>query len=86
MNNEQLVGWAEPFRALVERAGAELVGVKDGEILFRANADSPICKLYPYAIRSVVDIQLALKNAREKQMASAWELTEPAVKQRGMDG
>lgn len=69
--------WAETFKLMIERAGAGLVGVKDGEILFRANAGSPICKLYLYAIRSIVDIQLALKNAREKQQASAWELPEP---------
>ena len=72
--------WAESFRLLIQRAGGELVGVRNGEILFRADADSPICSLYPFALRSVVDVQLALKNAREKHRASAWELPQPVNK------
>jgi hypothetical protein len=50
------------------------------KILFRPDADSPICSLFPFAIRSVVDIQLALKSVREKQKASMWELSETSVK------
>jgi hypothetical protein len=40
MNSEHLVGWAEPFRALIERAGGELIGVKNGSILFRCGPDA----------------------------------------------
>jgi hypothetical protein len=74
MNADETATWVETFRLMIERAGAELVGVENGEILFRADAESPVCRLYPFAIRGVVDIHLALKNARESQMASAWEL------------
>jgi hypothetical protein len=76
MNTEQLVGWAEPFRALIERAGAEFCGVKDGSILFRADVNSQVCSLYPTAIHSTQDILLALKAEREKQAAAQWEFEE----------
>jgi predicted flavoprotein YhiN len=72
MTAEQLVGWAEPFRALIERAGAELVGVKTGEILFRADAASPICSLYPFACNEE-NVRLALKSAAEAKKAAQWE-------------
>jgi hypothetical protein len=80
MNAEtETVVWAETFKLMIERAGAELVGVKDGEILFRADADSPVCRLYPFAIRSIVDVQLALKAEREKQKSAMWELTKQSA-------
>jgi hypothetical protein len=51
---------------------------KTARFLFR-DADSPVCSLYPYAIRGAQDISLALKSVREKQNAAMWEL-ETAVK------
>jgi len=78
MTVEQLVGWAEPFRALIERAGAELVGVKNGEILFRADANSPVCSLYPFACNAE-NVRLALKSTAEAKKAGMWEL-EPVAK------
>jgi hypothetical protein len=46
-------------------AGGE-PGVENGPILFRGGPDEPVCSLYPFALRSVVDVQLAVKNcARE---------------------
>jgi hypothetical protein len=76
LHREETAVWAETFKLMIERAGAELVGVRNGEILFRADADSPVCSLYPFAIRSVVDIQLALKSVAETKKAAMWEFEE----------
>jgi hypothetical protein len=80
---EEAPAWVEPFRALIQRCDAEFLGVKDGSVLFRADSNSPVCALYPCAIRSVLDIQLALKSVREKQKAAMWEF-ENAVKPTGL--
>ncbi len=77
MNGEQLVCWAESFRGLIERVGAELVAVKNGEILFRADANSPVCSLYPFACNEE-NIKLALKSAAEEKRAGMWELESVA--------
>lgn len=69
MNQEQ------KLQNIVEEAGAEFVHLKDGVVVFRAGPNEDPISLYPYALRSVVDVQLALKNARERNQAQAWELT-----------
>ena len=80
LRTEETASWAETFKLVVERAGAEFIGIKAGSVLFRADADSPMCSLYPYAIRGTQDILLALKSVREKQKAGQWEF-EPATKE-----
>jgi hypothetical protein len=70
--------WAESFRLLIERAGGELVGVKNGEILFRADADSPVCSLYPFACTEE-NVRLALKSVAEAKKAAMWELMPQAL-------
>jgi hypothetical protein len=72
MNNEELVGWAEPFRALIARAGGELIGVGNGSILFRGGPDEEIVSLYPSACTEE-NVRLALKSEREKKKAAQWE-------------
>jgi hypothetical protein len=62
------------FRVLIERAGAKFFGLKNNAVLFRENERSPVCSLYPFALKSVGDILLALKSEREKQRAAMWEL------------
>jgi hypothetical protein len=78
MHTEEAPAWSENFRAMIEKCGAEFCGVKDGSVLFRSDSNSPVCALYPCAIRSVLDIQLALKAVREKQKAAQWEFEEVA--------
>lgn len=65
-------------RKLVEQAGGIYVGVQynlDGRksVLFRANADAPPISIYASALRSPADVELALKNFRERQRAEAWQ-------------
>jgi len=72
MTAEQLVGWAEPFRAMIERAGGELIGVRNGSILFRGGSDEEIVSLYPSACTEE-NVRLALKSEREKKKAAQWE-------------
>jgi hypothetical protein len=82
MNTEQTAGWAQNnYKLLVERAGGIFVGVNDGAVLFRASPDSPVCSLYPFALRSVTDVQLALKSVAERKKESQWEF-EPAKKEK----
>jgi hypothetical protein len=68
------------FQELVERAGAEFCGLRNGQVCFRGGPDEPICRLYPFALKSVEDVRLALKSAREKQRAAQWEFDSPAAK------
>jgi hypothetical protein len=70
------------FADIIKKAGAEFLGLRDGQVSFRADADSPVCRLYPYALRSVVDVELAIKSAKEKKMAAQWEFTSPTSKGR----
>jgi hypothetical protein len=62
------------FKILVERGGAQFVGVADGCVRFRAAADKPILSLYRFAIRSSQDVELALKAERERQSGEMWNL------------
>jgi hypothetical protein len=55
------------YRELVEQAGAEFIGVERNSVLFR-DGDGPTLTLYTFACRSVEDVALALKGAREKRL------------------
>jgi hypothetical protein len=79
LRTEETATWAETFKLMIERAGAEFCGVKDGSILFRADVNSRVCSLYPTAIHSTQDILLALKSEREKQAAAQWEFESAAA-------
>jgi hypothetical protein len=85
MNAGENPAWAETFRLMVERGGGNLIGIRDGAILFRGGEDEPVCSLYPFALRSTVDVELAIKSARERKKAAMWELTEPAVNPAGQE-
>jgi hypothetical protein len=78
LRTEETATWAETFKLIVERAGAEFVGIENGSVLFRANARSRTCKLYPYALKSTEDVLLALKAQRERQKESMWEFESTA--------
>ena len=82
LHTEPTAAWAETSKLVVERAGAEFVGIENGSVLFRANASSPTCKLYPYALKSTEDVLLALKAQRERQKEAQWEFAEPVTKER----
>jgi hypothetical protein len=62
------------FQELVEKAGAEFLGLRDGQVCFRAGPDESICKLYPFALRSITDVALALKSSRDRTRQAMWEL------------
>lgn len=63
------------LRELVERAGAEFVGVQDGAVLFRDRDGGALLKLYSFAC-TLENIRLSLKNARERdRQTSRWEVT-----------
>jgi hypothetical protein len=81
LHTQEMATWAQNYKLLVARAGAEFIGVEDGSILFRADAESPVCSLYPYAIRSTQDISLALKSVAEAKKAAQWEFAEPVTKE-----
>ena len=69
------------FRKLVESGGGEFVSLENNVVRFRKAPGEPIVSLYPAALKSAHDVFLALKNAREKKQAQAWELPDPAVKE-----
>jgi hypothetical protein len=69
------------FRGIVERAGGQFVGIKDGLVLFTAGPGLEPLSLYPFAVRSEEDIRLALKSVSERKKAAMWELDAPAVKE-----
>ena len=73
LRTEETATWAETFKLMIQRVGAEFVGIQDGSILFRSGPDEPVCSLYPTAIRSAIDIELAIKSARERKKAAMWE-------------
>jgi hypothetical protein len=69
--------WVESFKLVIQRAGAEFVGIENGSILFRADANSPVCSLYPFACNEE-NVRLALKSAAETKKAAMWEFEEAA--------
>jgi hypothetical protein len=63
------------LRQLIERAGAEFIGVQDGSVLFRDPQGGTLLRLFRFACTSE-NIQLSLKNARERdRQTSRWEVT-----------
>jgi hypothetical protein len=62
--------WTElrmDYQQIIEAAGAEYIGVRGNSVLFRDPlAGGVVLSLYCFALRSVRDVELALKNAREK--------------------
>jgi hypothetical protein len=68
------------FKSLVEKAGGEFIGLHDGQVCFRGGPNESTCKLYPFALRSTVDVELAIKSARERKKATMWELDSPIAK------
>jgi hypothetical protein len=60
-------------RQLVERAGADFIGIQDGAVLFRDRDGGSLLKLYVFAC-TIENIRLSLKNARERdRQTSRWE-------------
>jgi hypothetical protein len=65
-------------RKLVEDVGAIYVGTAyslDGRrsVRFRAGPDALRISVFASALRSPVDVELALKNFHERQRAEAWQ-------------
>jgi hypothetical protein len=77
-HTEPTAAWAESFKLMIERGGGTFVGIRAGAILFRGGPDEPICSLYPFALRSTIDVELAIKSARERKKAAQWEFEEAA--------
>jgi hypothetical protein len=77
VNAEQTAGWARDFKLLIERCGAEFLGVEAGTILFRGGPNEPVCSLYPFACTEE-NIRLALKSELEKKRSAQWEFAEVA--------
>ncbi len=63
----------EKVRELVEQAGGIFVGCDRSVVQFKATPDGDVLSLYFHAVRSVVDVRLALKDFHEKQRAAMWE-------------
>jgi hypothetical protein len=55
------------YKTLVERAGALFVGVSNGSVIFRSGPGEANISLYQFALRSEKDVQLAVKNYRERR-------------------
>lgn len=56
------------FRELIEQAGAEFVAVRGESVFFLDPVSGKSLSLYTWACRSLADIELALKSAREKNL------------------
>lgn len=80
LHTEPTAAWAETFKLMIERGGGTMIGIRDGAILFRGGPDEPVCSLYPFALRSTVDVELAIKSARERKKETMWELDLPTAK------
>jgi hypothetical protein len=64
------------FEKLIEAAGGRFVCIKDGSVIFMPGPgenEIPI-SLYPHALRSTADVQLAIKASRERAKSAMWEL------------
>jgi hypothetical protein len=56
------------YRKTVEEAGGRFVGVVGDSVLFTDPVSGRSLSLYIKALRSVADVELALKSAREKNL------------------
>ena len=54
------------YRELIEQAGAEFLAVRGGCVFFSDPVSGKSLSLYVFACRSVQDVELSLKGAREK--------------------
>jgi hypothetical protein len=53
------------LKKLVEEAGAEYLGERDGVVRFRDLESGRVLRLYSRALKRVADVELALKSGRE---------------------
>jgi hypothetical protein len=53
------------YEKLILAAGAEFLGARDGVVRFRDRQTGCVLTLYARALRSVEDVRLALKSARD---------------------
>jgi hypothetical protein len=65
----------EKLRQLVELGGGTFLGCDRSVVRFAPAPDSNVVlRLYRNAVRSEIDIALALKDDSEKQRAAMWEV------------
>jgi hypothetical protein len=69
---------------VIERCEAQFCGIENGSLLFRADANSPICSLYPSACTEE-NVRLTLKPELEKKRSAMWEFAEPIAKETMLD-
>ncbi len=55
----------EPYKTLVEGAGAQFIDVRGNVVRFRDPETGTLLSLYTFALRSIEDVRLALKSVRE---------------------
>jgi hypothetical protein len=61
------------YRAIVERAGATFVDIRNGSVRFKDGpSGGEVISLYVFSLRSVKDVLLALKARREKLSVDVW--------------
>jgi hypothetical protein len=53
------------FKGLVERGGAVFVGIRGDSVVFTDHETHATLTLYKHALRSIEDVELALKSVRE---------------------
>lgn len=56
------------FEELISQAGARFVGLVGNSVLFIDPVTGESLRLYTWALRSLRDVELALKSAREKSL------------------
>lgn len=62
------------YKDIVERAGGIFVGLNDGNVLFRADAQGRVLSLYAFACSTADDVAFALKAEREQVAEiNVWE-------------
>jgi hypothetical protein len=61
------------YKKIVEAAGGLFVGVRDNVVRFKAEPEGATLSVYTYALKSVTDVQLAMKHFRESRKLDGWD-------------
>jgi hypothetical protein len=60
------------YRKIVEAAGGTFLELRGNVVRFAAEPGGPTLSLYTYALKSVTDVQLAVKHFRESRELDGW--------------